>query len=325
MAVYTHLSDADLAALLAQYDLGAVISCTGVAEGVENTNYALTTARGRFMLTLFERRVAEADLPFFMGVMARLAERGFHAPQPILTRDGSFLSRAHDKPAAIVSFLDGAWPRAPTLAHCAAIGETLARMHVALEGFALTRTNALGPADWELLIRPRLKLAESLHPGLAALVERDLEETRGRWPSGLPRGVIHADLFPDNALFVGERVSGVIDFYFACTDFLSYDLAVCLNAWCFEDERSYSPERGAAMIAAYNDVRPLSAAEREALPTLARGAALRFFATRLADWSETPVGAAVTPKDPMEYAVKLTFHRFATKAEDYGAYLPGAI
>lgn len=319
MAVYTHLSDADLAALLAQYDLGAVESLTGISEGVENTNYALTTARGRFILTLFERRVAEADLPFFMGVMARLASRGFQAPQPIATKDGAFLSRAKDKPAAIVSFLDGAWPRQPTLAHCAAVGEALARMHVALEGFELTRTNALGPAGWEQLLRPRLAQAENSRAGLGASVERDLEETIGRWPSDLPRGVIHADLFPDNVLFTGEAVTGVIDFYFACTDFLAYDLAVCLNAWCFENERIYALDRGRAMITAYDAARPLTDAERAALPILARGAALRFFATRLTDWSETPAGALVKPKDPIEYAVKLAFHRMCTRAADYGA------
>lgn len=318
MAVYTHLSDADLAALLAQYELGAVESFTGISEGVENTNYALTTARGRFILTLFERRVAAADLPFFMGVMAQLASRGFQAPQPISTKDGALLSRAKDKPAAIVSFLDGAWPRQPTLAHCAAVGDALARMHVALDGFALTRTNALGPAGWETLLRPRLSQAENSRAGLGASVERDLEETIGRWPTGLPRGVIHADLFPDNVLFTGDAVTGVIDFYFACTDFLAYDLAICLNAWCFENERTYALERGRAMIAAYDAVRPLSDAERAALPILARGAALRFFATRLADWSETPAGALVKPKDPIEYAVKLAFHRMCTQAADYG-------
>lgn len=319
MAVYTSLTDADLAALLGGYDLGALNSCEGIAEGVENSNFALLTARGRYILTVFEKRTAETDLPFFMGVMARLAEHGFPAPRPVPLRGGGYLTRVHDKPAAIVSYLDGEWPRAPTLAHCAAVGAALARMHVALFAFAPIRPNALSVAGWEKLIKPRLIQAETLRPGLARLIESDMTEVRGKWPSTLPKSAIHADLFPDNALFVGERLTGVIDFYFACTDFLAYDLAVCLNSWCFAEERDYDVDRGRAMIRAYEAVRPLSHAERAALPTLARGAALRFFATRLADWTETPPGALVKPKDPLEYADKLAFHRGVKGAADYGA------
>lgn len=319
MAVYTPLSEADARALLEGYDIGAFVALEGVEEGVENTNYKLTMSRGRFILTLFEKRVAEADLPFFIAVMGRLAERGFPAPEPIRAKSGEALVRVKQKPAAIVSFLDGDWPRTPSLAHCTAIGAALARMHVALDGFAMERANALGPAGWNALIRPRLAAAEQLRPGLAALIERDLDDTSAAWPADLPRGAIHADLFPDNALFVGGRLSGVIDFYFACTDFLAYDLAVCLNAWCFVDEREYSPERGRALIGAYEAVRPLTEAERAALPLLARGAALRFFATRLADWEDTPADALVRPKDPLEYADKLGFLRASQKVDEYGA------
>ncbi len=318
MAVYTSLSDDDLTALLAQYNIGAATSCEGIAEGVENTNYKLTTASGRYILTIFEKRVAEADLPFFMAVMERLAARDFPAPKPIPTRDGPLLTRVNGKPAAIVSFLDGVWPRQTALWHCTAIGETLARMHVALDGFAGTRTNALSLRGWETLLVPRMDEAEKLRPGLAELVRKDMMAVRMAWRNDLPRGVIHADLFPDNALFEGNALTGVIDFYFACTDALAYDLAVCLNAWCFDGAR-YDLERGRAMIAAYESVRPISALERELLPMLARGAALRFFATRLTDWAATPAGATVTPKDPLEYADKLAFHRDARGAADYGA------
>lgn len=318
MAVYTHLSDTELNELLAEYDLGEATGFHGIAEGVENTNFALSTTRGRYILTLFEKRVAAADLPFFIGVMARLAERGFPAPQPAPTKAGAHITNIKGKPAAIVSFLDGVWPRAPNVRHCAVIGEALARMHNALEGFEIERRNALGPSGWAPLIEPNLKLADELRPGLGADIASDLASTIPHWPSGLPRGVIHADLFPDNAMFVGERLSGVIDFYFACTDFLAYDLAVCLNAWCFERERDFNFTKGQAMIAAYEKVRPLTSAERDALPVLARGAALRFFATRLADWSATPEGALVRPKDPLEYANKLAFHRSALGVRDYG-------
>ncbi len=318
MAVYTPLSADDLAALLAQYDIGAPLAFEGIAAGVENSNFKLTTAQGCYILTLLERRVAESDLPFFIGVMARLAERGFPAPKPIAAKNGEYLTRAKNKPSAIVSFLDGDWHRQPNLEHCRAIGEALGRMHSALEGFELTRANALGPHGWETLIRPQLAAAEFLRPGLARAIEQDLADVRARWPADLPKGAIHADLFPDNALFVGEKLSGVIDFYFACTDFLSYDVAVCLNAWCFEGEREYDLAKGRALIAAYESVRPLTPAEREAFPALARGAALRFFATRLADWAEMPAGALVKPKDPLEYADKLAFHRGVVGARDYG-------
>jgi homoserine kinase type II len=322
MAVYTALADADVASLLADYDIGPALAFEGIAEGVENTNYKLTTPTGRFILTIFEKRVAAADLPFFMRVMELLAAKGFAAPRPLATRAGGHLSEVKGKPAAIVSFLDGVWPRVWGTAHCAAVGEALARMHVALEGFDGERRNALSVDGWEALITRRLDKVEMLRPGLAALVERDMQDVRAAWPSDLPRGVIHADLFPDNALFVGERLTGVIDFYFACTDFLAYDLAVCLNAWCFEGEREYSAERAHAMIAAYEAARPLNADEHAALPVLAHGAALRFFATRLADWSAPPDGAAVTPKDPMEYAQKLAHWRDVRGVTDQASAPP---
>jgi len=318
VAVYTQISEADLAVLLADYDLGAPVALAGIAEGVENSNYALTTTQGRSILTVFEKRTREADLPFFMQLMAHLAARDFPAPRPEPTRSGALTTRVHGKPAAIVSFLEGVWPRAPDIGHCAAIGATLARMHLALADFAPRRANALSIDGWEALIAPRLALAEYLRAGLADAIEADAAAVRAAWPGELPRGAIHADLFPDNALFVGSALSGVIDFYFACTDFLAYDLAVCLNAWCFEEERTYDVARGAAMIAAYDAIRPLSDAERDALPVLARGAALRFFATRLTDWSETPEGALVRPKNPLEYADKLAFHRRVKGVADYG-------
>lgn len=318
MAVYTTLSDAELARFLGQYDLGEPTSLKGIAEGVENSNFFLATERGRYILTIFEKRVRADDLPFFMGLTTKLADAGVAAPRPIPTKTGELITQVKGKPAAIITFLDGVWPREPDIAHCAAIGEALARMHVALHGFELSRANALGPEGWSALIAPRLALAEFLRAGLAKKIEADMAEVRGHWPKDLPRGVIHADLFPDNALFLGDQLSGIIDFYFACTDFLAYDLAVCLNAWCFEEDGRYDLGRGGAMIAAYETIRPLTEAERAALPILCRAAALRFFATRLADWSETPEGAMVRPKNPLEYADKLAFHRKAKDAGDYG-------
>ncbi len=318
MAVYTDLTDAELAALLAAWDLGAARAFKGIAEGVENSNFYLETDAGRFILTIFEKRVAKDDLPFFMAVMETLAQKGFPAPQPMRTRDGALLGEVRSKACAIVTFLTGVSPRRPNVAQCRAIGVKIAEMHRALEGFAMTRANALSVDAWGPMLRPRLALADSLSPGLAALIEADLAALEATWPTGLPRGIIHEDLFPDNSLFLGDEARGVIDFYFACEDMLALDVAVALNAWAFEPDRSFNLTKGQALIGGYESVRALSLEERTALPTLARGAALRFFATRLRAWDDTPPGALVRPKDPLEYADKLAFHRRAMGVGDYG-------
>ncbi|KAF0186466.1 MAG: homoserine kinase type II [Alphaproteobacteria bacterium] len=318
MAVYTDLSDEDLAGLIAAYDLGQPLALKGIAEGVENSNFLLETEAGRFILTIFEKRTKRADLPFFMDVMERLAAKGVPAPRPMRTRAGGLLSDVHGKACAIITFLTGVSPKRPNAAQCRAIGVKLAEMHVALADFPGARANALSIDAWGPLIWPRRALAGELRPGLADAVEADLAVVQKSWPHGLPQGVIHADLFPDNTLFLGDEAKGLIDFYFACTDALAYDLAVCLNAWCFEPRGAFNLTKGQALIGGYEGVRKLSADEREALPLLARGAALRFFATRLADWAETPPGALVRPKDPLEYADKLGFHRSAKGVGDYG-------
>lgn len=319
MAVYTDLTDGELANLLDAYDLGAPTSFKGIAEGVSNSNFLLETARGRYVLTIFERRFVESELPFFMRVMERLAEQNFPAPMPLHAKDGGFLAHTHGKPACIVTFLNGVSPKSPSVAHCRAIGDALAKLHLALDGLDAERPNGLGPDAWTSLVKPRYALADYLRPGLAGDIDKDFEALTHAWPASLKRGVIHADLFPDNALFVGNDLGGVIDFYFACNDFLAYDLAVSLNAWCFDENgRAYNLDKGEAMMAAYERVRPLSPEGREALPILCRGAAMRFFATRLADWADTPPGALVRPHDPLEYANRLMFHRQARSVKDYG-------
>jgi homoserine kinase type II len=319
MAVYTDLTDDELHGLLAAYDLGEPLSFKGIAEGVENSNFFLETTAGRYILTIYEKRVARHDLPFFMHVMEQLAQAGVKAPLPITMRSGEVLADVRGKPAAIISFLQGVSPRRPSPTQCRAVGESLALMHQALRGFPAARENALSLPDWQALTQPRLEQAETLRPGLADSITTDLAFLSKTWPTGLPRGVIHADLFPDNVLFIADQVSGLIDFYFACEDALAYDLAICLNAWCFEPDRSFNITKGARLIQGYESVRPLSPQERDAIPILARGAAMRFFATRLADWAATPTSALVRPKDPLEYADKLAFHARAHGPGDYGA------
>ena len=318
MAVYTEVSAEALAVFLEGYDLGLAHSLKGIAEGVENSNYLLTTDRGPFLLTLYEKRVDEGDLPFFLGLMEHLARRGVNCPQPVRARSGAAIGRLAGRAAAIVTFLDGLSVRSPTAAHAAQVGEALARMHAAGSDFALPRPNALTIASWPGLFAAAGARADEVAPGLAEETQAHLDVLQRAWPQGLPSGVIHADLFPDNVFFFADKLSGLIDFYFACNDFLAYDLAICLNSWAFEDSGEYNLTKGRAMIEAYARVRPLEPAEVEALPVLARGAALRFMLTRLVDWLNVPPGALVKPKDPREYLRKLRFHAAARSAADYG-------
>jgi homoserine kinase type II len=311
MAVYTDISDDELAELLADFDLGAPVAFKGIAEGVENSNFLLETDKGRFILTVYEKRVREEDLPFFLGLMRWLAEHGYPCATPMSDRRGETLKRVRGKPCAIVSFLPGLSVRRPGVAHCREAGEGLARLHLAAQGFSGARANDLGQAAWAPMFQDLAADADRLKPGLAAVIEADLAHLARAWPGDLPRGVVHADYFPDNVFFQGGRFAGTIDFYFACDDALAYDIAIALNAWCFEPDGSFNITSARAMVAGYEAHRPLSAAERAALPVLAHGAAMRFFLTRLHDWHATPPGALVRPKDPLEYERKLAVHRAA--------------
>ncbi|MGA2313630.1 MAG: homoserine kinase [Xanthobacteraceae bacterium] len=322
MAVYTDVAAEDLARFLAGYDIGELLAYKGIAEGVENSNFLVHTSRGYFILTLYERRVAERDLPFFLGLMEHLASRGITCPQPVKNRAGQTLGKLAGRPAAMVTFLDGMWIRRPSAAHCAALGEALARLHLAGADFAMRRDNALSVAGWRQLYAGCGGRANEVRRDLTAVLAAELDVLEREWPHGLPQGVIHADLFPDNVFFLGDRLSGLIDFYFACTDTLAYDIAICLNAWCFEQDHSYNVTKGRALLASYAKTRALSAQEWDKLPLLARGAALRFLLTRLADWLDVPPGALVRPKDPIEYLRKLRFHQKVTSARDYGVTAP---
>lgn len=309
MAVYTDITDAELEALLATYDLGRPLSCKGVAEGIENSNFILETEAGRFVLTIYERRVREEDLPYYIGLMDYLAARGFPCATPMRNRSGSALSRVRDKPAAIVSFLTGLSVRRPTEAHCFEAGEGLAWLHQAGVDFPMHRPNTLSLDAWKPLFEGREAAAAALRPGLESDIARDLDALEQDWPIGLPGGAIHADLFPDNVFFNRGRFAGAIDFYFACDDAFAYDIGVCLNSWCFDARHAFLPGHARAFLNGYARRRTLGAAEREALPILTRGSAMRFFLTRLVDWERGAEGALVTPKNPMDYAIRLDFHR----------------
>ena len=318
MAIYTEVTDAELTAFVAEYEIGEPLSCKGIAEGIENSNYLLAAEGGTYILTLYEKRVKRADLPFFLGLMEHLGARGVPCPTPLKGRDGKMLRTLCGRPAAIVTFLDGMWPRRVTPEHCARLGEAMARMHLAGLDFHLGRANALSVDGWRPLLDASAARAEEVRPGLAGDLEAELDDLESRWPAGLPSGVIHADLFPDNVFFRADHLSGIIDFYFACSDFFAYDLAICLNAWCFETDGSFNITKARRMLTAYRKVRDFSADELDALPLLARGSAMRFLLTRLYDWLNTPPGALVTPKDPLEYMKKLEFHRGVQGPGAYG-------
>lgn len=318
MAVYTEVSDEELATFIASYDLGDLMSFKGIAEGVENTNYIVHTGRGPYILTLYEKRVSRDDLPFFLGLMEHLANRGVSCPTPVRDLEGRNLREIAGRAAALVTFLEGYWVRRPTPVHCAAVGRALAEMHLGGEGFALKRENALGLAGWRPLYERFADRTDEISDDLGKLIDQELEALNAEWPTGLVEGVIHADLFPDNVFFLSNQLSGLIDFYFACTDALAYDIAICLNAWCFEPDASFNITKGRAFLRGYEEVRPLTSAEREAMPLLARGAALRFLLTRSYDWLNTPSGALVSPKNPAEYVRRLRFHQGVRSIGDYG-------
>ena len=317
MAVYTHVDQASLDAFLATYKLGRALALEAISEGVENSNFRLVTERDRYILTLYEKRVDPRDLPFFLDLMDHLAARGVPCATPIRASDGAALQRLCGRPAAIVSYLAGASVRRVEAAHCAALGQALARLHVAGADFSRVRPNTLSVASWRGLFEACAG-ADQLLAGLGREIEAELDALERAWPDDLPHGVIHADLFPDNVFFARHALTGIIDFYFACVDIVAYDVAICLNAWCFEPDGAFNITKARLMLAAYRSERPFTARELEALPLLARGAALRFLLTRLFDWQNRVEGALVAVKDPLEYLHKLRFHRGVSGPGAYG-------
>lgn len=318
MAVYTDVSDAELHAFLGAFDLGRVLAFKGIAEGVENSNFFLSTERGAFILTLYEKRVREADLPFFLGLLEHLSAKGIPCSLPVRARDGKTWRTLNGRPAALMTFLNGLSPKKPDAAQCAELGAALARLHLAGADYALSRPNALALDGWKTLVKQCEPKANGVRMGLGTLIGSELRWLEQHWPQGLPEGVIHADLFPDNVFFSDGKLSGLIDFYFACNDALAYDVAVCLNAWCFEGDGSFNITKGRALLTAYGGARPLTAAEAAALPVFARGAAFRFLLTRLYDWINRDENALVKVKDPIEYLTKLRFHQTASGPAAYG-------
>jgi homoserine kinase type II len=321
MAVFTKINDAQLAEFMAAYDLPAVSSFKGIAAGVQNSNFIVEAGDTKYILTIYEDTatgVNPDDLPYFLGLMQHLAAQGIQCPTPIAQKNGAVLGQLAGRPAALVSFLPGRGTITPKPPQCRAVGVALAELHLAGADFAMRRANRQGPENWRNLFEASQARADEASPGLADLMATELARLDAAWPKDLPTGVVHADLFPDNVFFEKGDVSGMIDFYFACHDMLAYDLAIMLNAWCFEADVNFNITKARALLAGYQSVRPMSAAEIEALPILAAGAAMRFLTTRLYDWLNRPEDALVTPKNPVDYLRRLRFHRHVTSAADYG-------
>lgn len=304
MAVYTQVSAEALDAFLADYDVGALVAAKGIAEGVSNSNYLVETTDGRFILTLYEARTNPADLPWFVGLMRHLAADGQPVPGPVVDRRGEALKELQGRPACLIEFVPGVSVSHPTVAQSRAVGEALGRLHHSAARFEAPRANELGQAAWRGMAEAMGERMDMIRPGLFGRVMAEVDALAFEWPEALPRQTIHADLFPDNVLMLGGRVTGLIDFYFACTDLRAYDLAVTETAWCFDDN-AFAADRAMALREGYAATHGLSAEEEEALPILCRGACLRFLLSRAQDWLDTPPGALVTRKDPLAYLRRL--------------------
>lgn len=309
MAVYTEVSRSELAHFLGRFEAGELVEFSGIKQGIENTNYRVETTTGTFVLTLFERRVPENDLPFFLALMAHLDKNGVPCPAPVADKSGTTLFTLNGRPAALLPFLPGDWPRTVTADHCRILGTILARFHLAAADLEKFRANELSVRHWRSLLEASERTAEELQPGLGSAMLDEIGELENQWPGTLPSGVIHADLFPDNVFFEDGKIVGLLDFTFACNDLLAYDLAICLNAWCFEEDGAFNLKKARSLKQGYETVRLLTDAENAALPLLCRAAAMRFFATRLYDWRNTPNGPITWRKDPLECWNQLLVHR----------------
>jgi len=320
MAVYTRLSENELDEFFSKYNLGKLLNYKEIKEGIENTNYLIQAEKGKFILTLYEKRIDEKDLPFFMSLMRNLFDKKFPSPEPIINKNGNYISEILGKKAAVVSFLDGSSKRNLTPNNCYEIGMYTAKLHLITKGLAGKRENKLSVNSWRKIYNRVKKDCSNIHPNLTEVVEKNLDEIEKNWPNKIPSGIIHADLFPDNIFFKNNNLSGIIDFYFSCNDYYAFEIAVCLNALCFEgvkENLSFNVTKAKKFIDGYSEIRKLEEREKESLRILCKGAAIRFLLTRVFDYINLTEGAIVKIKDPIEYLKRLEFHNSVKNYKDY--------
>lgn len=320
MAVYTKLSENELEVFFSKYNLGKLLNYKGIKEGIENTNYFIQTEKGKFILTLYEKRVEEKDLPFFINLMRNLFDKNFPSPEPIINKNGNYISEILEKKAAVVSFLDGYAKKVLNPNDCREVGINAAKLHLITKDLTGKRENKLSINSWRKIYIKVKKNCSKIHPNLPEIIEKNLDEIEKNWPKNIPSGIIHADLFPDNIFFKNNKLSGIIDYYFSCYDYYAFEIAICLNALCFEGKNenlSFNVTKAKKFIDGYSNIRKLTEEEKKSLKVLCQGAAIRFLLTRVFDYLNLTEGAIVKIKDPVEYLKRLEFHDSVTNYQDY--------
>ena len=320
MAVYTKLSENNLKDFFSKYNLGKLLKFKGIQEGIENSNYFVKTDSGKFILTIYEKRVEAKDLPFFMGLMKNIFNENFPSPEPIINKNGNYITEIFGKKAAVVSFLEGFSKKNLTPDNCHEVGIYTAKLHMITKNLNIKRTNRLSVNSWRLIYRKIQKDCSKIYPNLTKIIETNLDVIENKWPKNIPCGIIHADLFPDNIFFKGNKLTGIIDFYFSCYDFYALEIAICLNALCFEgknEDLSFNVTKAKKFIDGYSSIRKLTEEEKESLKILCQGAAMRFLLTRVFDYLNLTEDALVKIKDPVEYLKRLEFHDSVKNYQDY--------
>jgi homoserine kinase type II len=320
MAVYTKISEKNLKDFFLKYNIGKIINYKGIPEGIENTNYFIKTEKSKFILTLYEKRVEEKDLPFFISLMKNLFDKKFFSPEPIINKNGSYISEVSGKKAAVVSFLEGSSKKKLSPDNCYSVGVKTAKLHMITKNLSIKRENRLSVNSWRKIYNNVKKNCSKIHLNLSDIIEKNLDDIEKNWPQNIPSGIIHADLFPDNIFFKDNKLSGIIDYYFSCYDFYAFEIAICLNALCFEginENLSFNVTKAKKFIDGYSSLRVLTEKEKNSLKILCKGAAIRFLLTRVFDYLNLTEGAIVTVKDPIEYLKRLQFHDGVKNYQDY--------
>ena len=309
MAVYSPIIESELLSLLEQYNIGSLVKFEGILEGIENTNYEITTSQNKYILTIFEKRVESKDIPFFINLKKHLASKKFLCPKPVSDIQGKNINTLKNKSCVFVSFLNGKKVTNVKDTHCQQVGEVLASLHLQTKDFNGKRLNSMSCIQWQNIFLKCKNHANQDFIHMLPVIEEELSYLKNHWPNDLPNGIIHADVFQDNVFFQKNIFSGLIDFYFSCNDFLAYDIALTINAWCFNNQNIFNKNRYQALIKGYESRRKLTTEEQKYFSILLRGASIRILITRLHDQLFRADDALVNPKDPNEYLAILKFHQ----------------